>query len=129
MTKSKHTLDAEIHPAADMFPLLDDEELAILAEDIKRHGLYLPIVLDTEGRILDGRNRARACAIAGVEPRTVVYDGDRPELYVLSANAYRRHMTTGAQGDGHGTGVEGSREASRRPLGPRISPRYSRYRE
>ena len=95
--KPKHTLDAAVHPAADLFPLLDDEELAILAEDIKRHGLYLPIVLDTEGRILDGRNRARACAIAGVEPRTVVYDGDRPELYVLSANAYRRHMTTGAR--------------------------------
>lgn len=93
----KPTDEFVAHPTADLFPLLDDEELAELAADIKARGLQLPIVLDAEGRILDGRNRARACAIAGVEPRTTVYDGDNPDMYVLSANAYRRHMSKGAR--------------------------------
>ncbi len=39
-----------------------------LAEDIQKNGLILPIVL-SGGKIIDGRRRAIACSIAGVEPR------------------------------------------------------------
>ena len=87
----------EAHPYADRFPLLCDAELVELVESIKANGLRNPIVLDTDGRILDGRNRARACEIAGVEPEYVTYEGDDLAEYVIDTNASRRHMTTGAR--------------------------------
>jgi ParB-like chromosome segregation protein Spo0J len=60
-----------VHPIADLFPMMTDEELANLAADIKANGLIHPIVVDKDGVLLDGRNRDRACEIAGIEPSTV----------------------------------------------------------
>jgi hypothetical protein len=86
-----------VHPVADLFPLLPDDELADLAADITERGLLQPIVLDAEGRILDGRNRCRACWQAGVKPTFVDYEGDDPDGYALAVNITRRHMTKGQQ--------------------------------
>lgn len=47
--------------------------------------------------ILDGRNRAAACERAGIEPETVVYEGDDLAEYVIDANITRRNMSTGAR--------------------------------
>ncbi|WP_329096819.1 ParB N-terminal domain-containing protein [Streptomyces sp. NBC_01439] len=55
--------------------MLDDDELRALADDILELGQHHPIVLDADGRILDGRNRLKACEIAGVEPVYVTYEG------------------------------------------------------
>lgn len=85
------------HPFADRFPMLGTEELERLAADIAENGLQHPIVLDIDGRILDGRNRWAACEIAGVTPETVLYEGDDLAAFVLSANVARRHLTTGQQ--------------------------------
>lgn len=87
----------EIHPVADLFPMLADDELKDLAADIAERGLLQPIVLDVDGRILDGRNRYAACAIAGVEPEFVTYDGDDPGGYAVAVNIARRHLTKGQQ--------------------------------
>jgi ParB-like chromosome segregation protein Spo0J len=57
-----------VHPVAALFPMLADDELGELAADIKERGLLQPIVLDAEGRVLDGRNRLAACKKVGVEP-------------------------------------------------------------
>jgi hypothetical protein len=84
-----------VHPVADLFPMLADDELAELAEDIKQRGLLQPIVLDAEGRVLDGRNRLAACELAGVEPRFVAYDGDDPDGYAAAVNLTRRHLNKG----------------------------------
>ena len=86
--------DYEPHPAAALFPVLGEDELQKLADDIRAHGLLEPIVLH-EGKVLDGRNRLEACKRAGVEPKFMV-DGRiaSPILYVLSKNLYRRHLTT-----------------------------------
>jgi ParB-like chromosome segregation protein Spo0J len=83
------------HEAAAIFPLMDGVELQQLAEDIRAHGLLEPIVL-LDGEILDGRNRLRACEIAGVDPAFTEAElgGQTPTEYVLSHNLHRRHLTT-----------------------------------
>lgn len=81
-----------VHPVADLFPMLAEDELQELADDIKERGLLQPIVLDMQGRVLDGRNRLAACNIAGVVPNYETYDGDDPDGYALSVNIARRHL-------------------------------------
>jgi hypothetical protein len=85
------------HPLADRFPMLPEDELDRLAADVAENGLRNPIILDADGRILDGRNRYAACDRAGVEPEFVTFEGDDEAAFVLSANVARRHMTTGQQ--------------------------------
>jgi len=80
------------HEAANMFPMLPEHLLVELAEDIKANGLRLQITLH-EGKILDGRNRYRACILAGVSPTFLNYGGGDPYLYVWSLNGQRRDLT------------------------------------
>lgn len=80
-----------VHPAADLFPMLSDTELADLAKDIKEHGLVHPVVM-FKGVLLDGRNRLAACKIADVEPSFIEYDGDDPVTFVISVNIMRRQL-------------------------------------
>jgi hypothetical protein len=67
----------EVHPAADLFPMMSDEELQALAEDIQKNGLRTKIVvwrpsnLDVHNGtqlLLDGRNRLTAMEMAGIDP-------------------------------------------------------------
>src|SRR5262249_5973869 len=76
-----------------IFPLLEGEEFEELCNDIFRNGLLEPIIL-YEGKILDGRNRYRACLAADVEPCFETYRGTDPLSYVISRNLKRRHLTT-----------------------------------
>jgi N6-adenosine-specific RNA methylase IME4 len=74
--------------------LLSAEELAELAEDIRRNGQIEPIVLFEE-KILDGRNRFAACKLAKVEPRTrELKTCASPTAFVVSANLHRRHLSS-----------------------------------
>jgi hypothetical protein len=85
----------ELHPACTIFPAIIGPEFEALADDIAANGLRDEIVL-YEDRVLDGRNRLRACEARGVEPRFVCWNpgpGDTPEAYVISANLHRRHLT------------------------------------
>ncbi len=98
----------EFHPLADAFPLIEDDspEFAELVKDIETHGQLLPIVM-YEGKILDGRNRARAIdkinegrAVSDRTPHTEIKfetkypDGD-PVAYVWGINVVRRQLTPG----------------------------------
>jgi ParB-like nuclease domain len=86
------------HPFAALFPELPPEELTQLARDIKERGQLEPIIL-YKGVILDGRNRHRACQIAGVKPRIEEFDAKAtrrsPEEFILSRNLRRRHLSVG----------------------------------
>jgi ParB-like chromosome segregation protein Spo0J len=85
------------HPLSNMFPLMEGEEFDALVEDIKKNGQREPIVL-YQGKILDGRNRYRACLEAGVGLRISKYEDNSPYIgdpaaYVISKNIHRRHLT------------------------------------
>lgn len=81
----------DFHPIANVFPMLPEGELAILAEDIKVNGLHHPVIT-FEGKILDGRNRYRACEMAGIKPSYKSYEGEDAIGFVVSENINRRHM-------------------------------------
>jgi hypothetical protein len=80
------------HPLADLFPLLEGAEINELVEDIRTHGVRESIWL-YEDKILDGRNRYRAAAVAGVPCPTRAYEGDDPLGFVISLNLKRRHLS------------------------------------
>src|ERR1041385_5743384 len=82
----------EFHPIASLFPMMDDDELAELADDIRDQGQREPIILH-EGKILDGRNRYLACERAAVEPIVENFSGDDPLAFVVSLNLIRRHLS------------------------------------
>jgi hypothetical protein len=84
----------EFHPLANEFPLLQGKEMEELTKSIKKNGLLEPIVLH-EGKILDGRNRYRACEAAEVAAIFDDYTGDDPLGFVIAKNLDRRHLTTG----------------------------------
>src|ERR1051325_9747662 len=83
----------EFHPYADVLPMLGVADANELAADIQANGLRETIVL-LDGKILDGRNRYRACKTAGVEPRFRDFNGDGDPIdYIVSVNIKRRHLT------------------------------------
>ena len=84
----------EYHELANLFPLLEGEEFTALVEDVRDNGLLEPVWIYEE-KILDGRNRYRACVEAGVQPWYRSYDGANPLQFVLSMNLKRRHLNSG----------------------------------
>ena len=85
----------QYHPFADVFPLLDDDDLGTLTEDIRENGQREPVIL-YDGKILDGRNRYRACVELGIP---AIFDhskasNDEEALREsVSRNLRRRHLT------------------------------------
>jgi hypothetical protein len=82
------------HPAAALFPLLGEDELDELAEDIAQNGLLHPLVVQN-GQLIDGRNRREACRRAKVEPKAIELNGQDPVAYIVASNVRRRHMVKG----------------------------------
>lgn len=82
-----------IHPAADLFPMVEGDELRELCSDIKDRGLQQPIIVWRDGTLLDGRNRLVACYRTNQEVVLETYEGDDPVQFSLSANLHRRHLT------------------------------------
>lgn len=81
-----------IHPAAELFPPMSEEEFDRLVADIREHGQRDPIILH-DGAVIDGRNRYLACQKIGIEPRVAEWDGEGSiEAFVVSKNLCRRHM-------------------------------------
>jgi hypothetical protein len=110
MTGTSWRERVKVHPAADLFPMMSQDELDALAKDIAEHGLRNSVIWfgDTPGSepsLLDGRNRAAAIArIPDKERRAKLTQQLRawgvylpnhadPYAYVISANIHRRHLT------------------------------------
>lgn len=83
----------DFHEIANAFPMMPEAELQALADDIAANGLH-EMIVEFEGKILDGRNRFVACGRANVEPVFKPYRGDDPLSFVVSKNLHRRHLDT-----------------------------------
>jgi hypothetical protein len=82
----------EYHPLADAFPMIEGAEFGELVADIDNNGLLNPIVM-FEGKILDGRNRHKACQRLQIPHTEKQFTGDDPAAFVWSVNAVRRQLT------------------------------------
>src|SRR5262245_58784267 len=80
-----------IHPVASLFPDLSAADFAALLEDIRQHGVRLPMLV-YNGQILDGRHRYRACLRLGIPCPSVEWNGADPWFEVQSRNLLRRHL-------------------------------------
>lgn len=82
-----------VHPAANEFPMLGQERLEELAEDIAENGQREPCVM-WNGYLLDGRNRWKACQMVNVEPKIREHRGDEESAIRLigSLNLKRRDL-------------------------------------
>lgn len=109
-------MDIEFHEIANVFPLMAGRDFEELAKDISRFGLRHPITI-FENKILDGRNRYRACLTVVVDPTFVQFEGDWDEAiqFVKSENLARRHLTPSQ------LGMCGARLANLRHGGDRMS--------
>lgn len=102
----------EIHPMADLFPLMDKQSLEELAADIRENGLRNHVILYADwdsGKqyVLDGRNRLDAMEYNGrvilddnnklldevTGGRSLTSVGPSPAAVVISQNINRRHLT------------------------------------
>lgn len=94
------------NPAAALFPMMGETEATELATDLLANGLQTKIIIDREGRIVDGRNRVSALIAAkqSIAAEQVeifaANDGESDTAYqarilalVLSLNLHRRHLT------------------------------------
>lgn len=83
-----------IHPAAEIFPMMDRVAFEGLKRDIDEHGVKECITI-FEDRIIDGRNRYKAMLELGIDPACHAAELERcdnPIAYVLSLNLHRRHL-------------------------------------
>jgi len=83
----------EFHEYANIYPLMTGKPFDNLVSSIKKRGLNHDIALFEE-KILDGRNRYKACIEAGVEPRFKTVTGTQEEMidFVIDENETRRQL-------------------------------------
>ena len=85
----------EYHPYANLLPMMLDHEFEDLKKGIRASGLQEPITLYKD-RVLDGRNRLRACQELGIEPqfKKAEFEDDQTALdFVIAHNLQRRNLT------------------------------------
>lgn len=92
----------QVHPAAECFRLMDEDELAALAADIEENGQRDAIIV---GRVngaktewlVDGRNRHAACERIGVTPKleTIEFKDDDEVRAFVKSRSERRNLTKG----------------------------------
>ena len=99
-----------MHPAAAMLPMMGDDELQALADDIKANGLQEPIILWRDNReaangsegpfplwLLDGRNRLAALKLLGIDDPSRAPDGQIVESKVRILTALQEGALIGGR--------------------------------
>ena len=87
----------QAHPLAAIFPPMAEGQFEALKKDIAEHGQIDPICI-LDGKILDGRNRWRACEELGIKPKTQDFNGNGDPLrFIIAKNLHRRHLSESAR--------------------------------
>lgn len=68
-------------------------DLTSLRESIKKHGLIHPIIYDSNGTLIAGRRRKKACEELGIIPKHIIIDFDDPESAQIDENVERKDFT------------------------------------
>ena len=81
---------------ASLVPELSPEEYESLKQSIKENGLYVPLIVNQDGIVLDGHHRFKACQGLGIQnPNTVTKefkDKLDEQLFVIDCNLKRRQL-------------------------------------
>ena len=85
----------KIHPYAQLYPKMPERDFEALVVSIRAHSLRNAIVVDEDGRVIDGRHRHAACEQAGAKIRTETFRGDDAAIFqfIKDCNYHRRHLT------------------------------------
>ena len=85
--------ELEVHPLSrDLYPLMDEERIKLLAESIKENSLYMKLIVNKNLQILSGNLRFRALQQLNVKSLEVVMVDIKPEEeseYIISLNNHR----------------------------------------
>lgn len=68
--------ETQVHAVAGLFPPMSEGEYRALVEDIRLNDLREPIWRLRDGRTIDGRHRANACATLGIVPDVRIFEDD-----------------------------------------------------
>ncbi|HEY9129070.1 MAG TPA: ParB/RepB/Spo0J family partition protein [Sulfurovum sp.] len=81
------------HDIANIYPMAQLDEFELLKQSLRDRGQEMPIVL-YEGKILDGRNRYKACNELGIEPVYREFEGTYDDAldYSIELNSGRRNL-------------------------------------
>jgi hypothetical protein len=80
---------------ANLVPEISDEQYDALKYSIKENGLYIPIIVNQDGVLLDGHHRYKACQELGIIPSHLVkefQDELDEKLFVIDCNLTRRQL-------------------------------------
>jgi len=130
----------KVHPEAERFPRISDDERTALAADIQRNGLINgPVLLEGEDgappQLLDGIGRLDAMELAclpvlnesgtwlhpDLAAQCTLVSGVDPHEYVNSLNFHRRHLTSEQKRKLTGASVKASPEKSNRQIARQVN--------
>jgi hypothetical protein len=80
---------------ASLVPQLTAEEYKSLKQSIKENGLYVPLIVNQDGIVLDGHHRYKACQELGIELKTIIKEFKEKldeQLFVIDCNLKRRQL-------------------------------------
>ena len=78
-----------------LVPKLFSEEYTSLKDSIRENGLWMPIIVNNAGEILDGHHRFRACVELEISPKHAIREFENKLLekkFVIECNLKRRQL-------------------------------------